>query len=329
MIKRLSLFTILVVGSGLLLACSEDQPLTTEELVELIRPSTVLVKSYQDGEVTGSGSGWVVDGEDGVIATNFHVIAPGREFKIAIDREGRKRNATLVAAAPCDDIAVLRVKNSSGLQSLPVANQGALRTGEEVISLGFPQNVSSSDQLQVTEGIISVKQTNLKAGKSPVRGWADHPNLVQLDAALNPGNSGGPTVDRDGALVGMNTFVGPPGQGYAIGSRRLKTLLPSLSQGESQDWAGFGFVFNANQDLQVTSVFPNTAAEEEELAPGDVIWSINGETLYNMEDYCRAVSRAGTRPVKASVVYDESLMSLYSDDGMYFPELTFNQDSSP
>jgi S1-C subfamily serine protease len=325
--RRWLLVGTILIFSGVLSACQSDEPLTTEQLVEQARPSTVLVKALSDGEPVSSGSGWVIDAESGMIATNFHVTAPGQEFSIALDRDGAKRRATLVGAAPCDDIAVLQVNDRRGLRSLPVADQSGLKTGQKVVTLGFPGNVSGSDQLQVTEGIISVKRTKLEAGEGKVRGWADHPNLIQTDAALNPGNSGGPTINDDGDLVGMNTFVGPPGQGYAIGSDRLKTLLPALGQGKSRDWGGFGFIFDSSF-LVITSTFPDTAADDQGLLPGEEIWRIDGRTIDNMKDYCDATKSAGARSVKTKILYDPYLINYYDvfdNSGFYFPELNFGE----
>lgn len=310
----------LLLFTAFLSACqqSDDGPATTEELVDAATPSTVLVETLEGSRVRGSGSGWVIDPAAGLIATNFHVVAAGDRFKVSLEGEPLSpREATILAAAPCEDVAVLEVDDTRGLEALALAEQSELGAGERVVTLGFPDNASGASQLQVTEGVVSVSRTNLEAGSGDGRNWPSFPNLVQIDAALNPGNSGGPTINEMGELVGMNTFIGLPGQGYAIGSDHLRELLMTMEEGQSLGWGGFGFVFKKGF-LIVTSVIEGSSAADAELAKGDLVLRLKGNRLRSFRDYCNTVGNTSGNTVKARVAFGDE----YSFD-IYQPVIEF------
>jgi S1-C subfamily serine protease len=113
--------------------------------------------------------------------------------------------------------------------------------------MGFPANASLDSALASTEGVVSVAETSFRA---PAKDSPTYPNVVQTDASINPGNSGGPLIGDDGRLVGVNTavFLGArdapvQNQGYAIGVDRVKEVLATLEDGDSEGFAGFGLAF--------------------------------------------------------------------------------------
>ena len=115
--------------------------------------------------------------------------------------------ATIVGAAPCEDVAVLKASGISELKPLVIAPQSQLQEGDNVVALGFPANASLDDNLIATQGIVSVPRTEFSAS-----GSADVANLtdaIQTTAAINPGNSGGPLVNYQGQLVGIDGAVSP------------------------------------------------------------------------------------------------------------------------
>jgi S1-C subfamily serine protease len=136
----------------------------------------------------------------------------------------------------------------------------------------------------------------------------NYPNVVQTDAALNPGNSGGPLVDGKKQLVGVNTAIltsagGEPigGQGYAIGVDRVKAVVEQLREGQSQGWAGFGFLFATDRQAKkedlptegiiVSPAAPGTPAEKAGIGPrGALLLAVNGQKLDGtLTDYCSKV----------------------------------------
>jgi S1-C subfamily serine protease len=287
---------------------------TVAQVVAKVAPSTLLVVASQGGQPAEKGTAWVLDGKHGLIVTNNHVAQGGDSLSVgtggtptgtvAMSAHG----ATIVGAAPCEDIAVLKVPDARNLESVPIAPQSQLQTGDQVVALGFPVNASLDDNLIATSGIVSVPRTQLSASEV---GLAEGPSLtdaVQTTAAINPGNSGGPLVNYQGQLVGMNSAVlnssgGNPvqGQGYAIGSDRVRQITAKLRTGHSIGWAGFGFTFPAPSQLQARGLPPGlVVAYTEPGSPASklaafqqgpvLITAINGHPLdTTLTSYCNAV----------------------------------------
>ena len=221
---------------------------TIPEIVDAVRPSTVVVNALVDGEQAAGGTGWVLDAGQGLIVTNQHVTNEGTSFSIGV--AGEQRPATLVGAAPCEDLSLLQVSDTSGLVTLPLGSQGDLRQGQTVVAIGYPGTASAEANLVPTPGVISVVRTRFDlAGVDVPR----YPNVIQTDAVINPGNSGGPLVDTASRLVGVNsagiTLLGGrtiQGQGYAIGVDRVKEIVPQLRSGRSIGWTGMNLIHVAD-----------------------------------------------------------------------------------
>jgi serine protease Do len=291
-----------LVATGVIGGSDDDKAPTVAEVVEQVTPSTALVISDKDGERLGSGSGWVLDAPAGLIVTNNHVVNGGDAFHV--DVGGRDRPATVVAAAPCEDMAVLRVKDVKGLTTLPLGSQAEMRPGQPVVAVGYPANASLRDNLSSTAGVISVVRSSFRF---PALDVPVLPNVVQTDAAINPGNSGGPLVDLEGRLVGMNTAgfdeIGGrtiQGEGYAIGVDRLRQMLPGLRAGKSISWTGMGLDYTTAEALSeqglpkgllVTNAVPGTPAAKAGFGESTVLISaVDGRALdVNLQSYCTAV----------------------------------------
>ena len=175
------------------------------------------------------------------------MVNDGTEMKVGID--GKLRKATVVGVAPCEDLAVLKVADNSGLRSMPLGSQSDLKEGQTVVAVGFPANASLSAQLTSTVGVVSVAKTQYKELALDVPTYT---NVVQTDAAINPGNSGGPLVRvSDKRLVGVNSASRTEsadartiqGQGYAVGVDRVKEVVPELRAGRSMGWTGMLFTY--------------------------------------------------------------------------------------
>lgn len=298
-------------GVGILGGDEEPNERTIPELVAAVEPSTVLVKVRFPGETDymGVGTGWVLDAEKGLVVTNAHVVNVGPEHAIAFGDD--ERSAEIVGVAPCEDLAVLRVRDTEGLVSLPLGSQADLQQGQTVVALGYPVNAALADELTATTGIVSVVQTEWRIPSLDVPNLE---NVIQTDTTINPGNSGGPLVDLEGRLVGVNSagltsFGERPiqGQGYAIGVDKVREVLETLADGRSQLWTGAGFEFpvlvgdlsplglpNDVPSLLITHAVAGTPAAAAGLGeePALVV-AIDGKPLDGtFRSYCEAVEGA-------------------------------------
>ncbi len=277
-----------VIGDG------DDR--SVADVVEKAAPSTVLVRT-RVGREEATGSGFALDSGEGLVVTNFHVINGGDTFDVRVGDEFR--DADVLGAAPCDDLALLEVDDAEGMRDLSLGSQQDLEQGQEVVALGFPANPSLRGELTSTAGVVSVPRS---AFVLPIPGSPRFKNLIQTDAALNPGSSGGPLVDSDGRLVGVNTAIyaareGPAStQGYAIGVDRVKEVVADLREGRSQGWLGAGMspppprlIRRVGRNgLLITSAVPGTSAAAAGLE-GVLLTSFNGRALDGtLAGYCRA-----------------------------------------
>ena len=294
----------LIAVVGVLTLGGNDDP-STAEIVEDVTPSTVLVRVSGAGGQQGAGSGWVLDADEGLIVTNFHVINAGTGFTVT--GQETSGDAEVVAAAPCEDLAVLKVESTDGFETLELGSQGSLKQGAEVVAIGYPANASNEDKLTSTAGVVSVVESSFRF---PSPDSPQFQNVVQTDAALNPGNSGGPLVDKSKRLVGVNTAIltsaqGAPigGQGYAIGVDRVKDVTGRLRKGQSVGWAGFGFVFATDKQARKESIpqqgvvisppLPGTPGAEAGIpSDGALLLEVNGQALEGtLADYCSKVGQ--------------------------------------
>jgi S1-C subfamily serine protease len=302
---------------------------STEATVASVTPSTVLVTTRQGGEDLASGSGWVLDSRQGLIVTNAHVVNGGDSWSVGVDDE--RRAASFVAAAPCEDQAVLKLADRTGLRTMALGSQRTLKPGQGVIAVGFPVNASEQDNLTSTAGVVSVVRTQYRGALDV----PDLPNVIQTDAAINPGNSGGPLVDFRSRLVGMNTagldLVDGrtiQGQGYAIGVDRIKEVTAKLRRGRSIADAGFGLEPATRRELAAAGLppgmhtveaIPGSPADRAGFGDGvdRSITAVDGRRLNgSLPDYCSAVesfasgqtatftvAQAGRRPRKVELEF--------------------------
>jgi S1-C subfamily serine protease len=225
-------------------------------VIPKVTPATTIVVTDIGGGRGGRGTGWVWDAAQGLIVTNAHVVAGGRAFSIAqgnkIDiqqdssgafRAGPSaRNAQLKGAALCEDIAVLKVSDTSGLQTMPQLPAGQdLRLGERVIAVGYPASATASQNpdldgvLTGDTGDIAQPHTTFPAIPGNEGTTGPYQDVAQTSTVINEGNSGGPLVNFQGQLVGMNTAknLKNVGQNYAITIQRIRQIVPQLIQGRN------------------------------------------------------------------------------------------------
>ena len=257
--------------------------------VDLVGPSVVKV------DAGGTGSGFIF-APDGLILTNSHVIARATRIGVTLP-DGRDLVADLVGDDPHTDLAVLRV-SAPDLVAAPFGDSSTLRPGQLVIAIGNPFGF----QHTVTAGVVSALGRSLRARTVRLM-----ENLIQTDAALNPGNSGGPLVTSRGQVVGVNTAVILGGQGiaFAVPINTARYVVSALLRDgrvrrshlgvAGQDTAIPRLLVRAHQlahdrGVTITAVSEGTAAAEAELRPGDLIVEFAGEPVRGVDDLHRLLT---------------------------------------
>jgi S1-C subfamily serine protease len=261
------------------------------------------------GEAVGAGSGVAISG-DGLIVTSAHVV-DGARHGTATFSDGSEIPFTVVGTDPLSDLAVLRADDGE-LSAATLGDATRLRVGQLVIAIGNPQGFASS----LTAGVVSGLGRSLPVG---ARGGPRRivENVIQTDAALNPGNSGGGLVDGHGRVVGINTALAGIGLGLAVPiNDATRTIISSLIREGRVRRAVFGAAvaprplprsmadrIGRRAAVQVMQIVPDGPADRGGLVQGDLLVSLDGEPLGDATDLQRLMTseRIGRR-VPAVVV---------------------------
>jgi S1-C subfamily serine protease len=257
-----------------------------EQIVEQVSPSVVTVLTPQ-----GLGSG-VIYSSDGVVVTNHHVVEGSSEWLVAL-ASGERVPAELVGSDPLTDVAVLRIERSG----LPAAefDTDLPPRGTLAVAIGSPLGFLNS----VTVGVVS------GAGRAIPGAAANAPalvDLIQTDAAISPGNSGGALVGDDGRVMGINVAHIPPQAqaetiGFAIPAGTVVDVVEAILAGRPVEHAYLGvnlaqvtpqmaqqFGLSVEAGAAITDIAPGSPAESSELRAGDVIVATDGEPVRTVED---------------------------------------------
>jgi Do/DeqQ family serine protease len=230
-----------------------------------------------------AGSGVIVDADDGIVMTNYHVIKGADEVNVGLI-DGRSFEAEVVGSDPELDIAILKI-DADRLSALPIADSSHVRVGDFVVAIGNPFGLGQT----VTTGVVSA------LGRSGL-GIEGYENFIQTDASINPGNSGGALVNLRGELVGINTAIFSPaggnvGIGFAIPTNMASASMNQIIKyGEvKRGQIGVGIqditpelrdafdLKNGQRGVLVTSVAEDSPAEDAGLESGDIILSVNAK----------------------------------------------------
>jgi S1-C subfamily serine protease len=248
-------------------------------VVESVGPSVVQV---QDGRGAGSG---VIITPDGYVLTNAHVVERADSAHVRL-ADGRSVTGRVVGRDPSSDLAVLRL-DAAGLPAAELGDSDALRVGQLVIAIGNPLGFQST----VTTGVVSALGRSLHGRDGrPIEG------VIQTDAALNPGSSGGPLVDTRGRIVGINTAVIAGAQGicFAVPSNTASALVVALMRDGHVRRASLGIsaaptpigralaarlAIAASEGIRVVEVVSGSPADRAGLRAGDILVFLDGTAL--------------------------------------------------
>lgn len=250
-------------------------------------------------QVSGMGSGVIIDPK-GIIITNDHVVTIARETRGSLQvtlTDGRTFDAEIVKALPMQDIAVLRISGED-LPFLKFGKSSEIMQGQTAIAIGNPFGSNLTDGLAggeptVTRGVISATKRSLTMANQNYERY--YRNMLQTDASINEGNSGGALIDLEGNLIGINTAIytaggtGSIGIGFAIPSDRVILILDQINQyGDIQETFSGIMVDEVTQSIRqaldlgnlggaiVTSLGKGSPGEEAGFKRGDVITAVNG-----------------------------------------------------
>jgi serine protease Do len=274
------------------------------DLAERLRPALVHVRvdrkeaargEKQEGESPleprrTSGSGFVIDA-GGLIVTNAHVVENVETVQVRL-ADGRRFSGKVIGRDNRVDLALVKIE-ATGLPVLPLGDSNSVRVGEFVLALGHPFGLEQS----VSFGIVSRKG-------APLTVAAPGFDFIQTDAAVNPGNSGGPLVNMAGHVVGVNSMAARNGSiGFAIPANLVKLLVPQLaSKGKVEwGWLGVSIAEVSDEDLDrlklreprgvlIRGVMPGEPADQGGVKTDDVIVAVDGTRLEGPRDLQRIVA---------------------------------------
>jgi len=239
------------------------------------------------------GSG-VILSSDGYIATNAHVIEDASSIIVTVPNDMNRYRAKLIGKDKASDLAVIKI-DAKNLRPITIASTANLKVGDIVFAIGNPFGVGET----VTQGIISA------LNKHSI-GLYKYENFIQTDASINPGNSGGALVDSRGALIGINAAIlsksgGNHGVGFSIPSDMVKNVVSEIiTKGKvERGFMGVGVAqigpkeesfYTHKKGAIITSINPNSAAQNANLKVGDLIYKLNDKTISSPNALQQAVS---------------------------------------
>lgn len=246
-------------------------------------------------EAHGSGSGFIFT-PDGFILTNSHVVSGAHRIEVTM-HDGRRLHAELIGDDPHTDLAVIRI-NGTGLKAVAFGDSAKVRVGQLVIAIGNPYGF----QATVTAGVVSALGRSLRAKSGRLID-----NVIQTDAALNPGNSGGPLVTSRGEVIGVNTAMILPAQGicFAIAINTAKFVAGRLIRDGRvrRSYIGVGgqnlpiprrlarqLNLQSQSGIQIVSIEHNSPARKTGLAVGDIIVGYGDNPVSGIDDLHRLLT---------------------------------------
>ncbi len=272
-----------------------DMPPEMEEFLKRFFPEERMPGPDNHGQARrGLGSGFIID-EAGVIVTNNHVVDGASKVSVVLD-DGTEYDAEVLGTDDRIDIAVLKIEPEGDLPTVDWGDSDAVRVGDWALAIGNPLGLDGT----VTAGIVSARGRDIHSGP--------YDDYLQVDAAINRGNSGGPLFDMNGKVIGVNTAIlstsgGNIGLGFAIPSEQAQMIVADLlDDGKvERGWIGVSIQpvdrgiadslgLDGAKGALVAEVMPDSPAKAAGLKPGDVILGFNGKPVDEVRDLTRAVA---------------------------------------
>jgi S1-C subfamily serine protease len=256
-------------------------------VLRAVEPGVVVITDFTAGSTgstraSGQGTGMVLDTQ-GDVLTNAHVVANATTVSVQVFGQTTVYQAKVLGIDTADDVALIQIQNPGKLTPIPLGTSAGAQIGDPVVAIGNALGLSPGGPT-VTSGIISALGRSLSTNTERLTG------LLQTDAALNPGNSGGPLADASGKVIGMNTAVSTDGQGvgFAIPIDKITPLVDQLKKGNTparpQGFLGVSLSTATSGGAQITAVTAGTPAAAAGLQVGDVITSIDGHAITSSAD---------------------------------------------
>jgi len=252
-------------------------------------PSVASVRTGQ-----GSGTGFLVD-SNGTIVTNAHVVGQAGNVQVRFNDKGAYHDAKVLSVDASTDLAAVKVDASDvqGIRPLELADSDKAQVGDSVVAIGYPLGLDRT----ATAGIVSGLERQIQ---SPNGFSID--KVIQTDAAVNPGNSGGPLLNDKGQVIGVNSQIataagggeGNVGIAFSIPSNTVKQVLPALESGTQVKHAYLGLQTTTPQGggsgAEIAQVTPNGPADRAGLQPGDVVVKVAGKPISSPDDVANAIA---------------------------------------
>ncbi len=263
--------------------------------VDKVGPAVVRVERLADGKTAGTGSGVAISG-DGLVLTNSHVVGGATQMRLSF-ADGSSREARVLGDDPDTDLALLRTDLPAGTTAAVLGDSKALRRGQLVVAIGNPLGFEST----VTAGVVSALGRSLRAYSGRLID-----DVIQTDAALNPGNSGGPLVSTLGEVVGINTAMinGAQGICFAVASNTAVFVVSEFIQHGRVRRAHIGIAAETvplprriglatgagKRAIRLSEVMSGGPAAAAGLLAGDLLLSLEGIPIEGADDLIRLLN---------------------------------------
>lgn len=299
-------------------------------------------RSSSPRKFRGMGSGVIINAEKGYVLTNNHVVNKADTITVTL-HDGREFKGKILGADKQSDVALIQLENPKNLTAVKMADSDKLRVGDFTVAIGNPFGLGQT----VTSGIVSA------LGRSMGSDSGTYENYIQTDAAVNRGNSGGPLVNLNGELIGINTAIISPSGGnagiaFAIPVNMANNLVQQIVEfgevrrgvlgikgGELNADLAKAFNVDAQQGAFISEVLPKSAAEKAGLKAGDVIIALNGQKIISFAELRAKIATSGagktfeltywrdgkTETTKVTLQSDDLAQSVSSDANDLIPAL--------
>lgn len=297
----------------------------------------------QSSTSTAAGTGMIVT-SDGYVVTNKHVVDGASTINVVMDDGTRYTNVKLVGTDPVNDVAYLKISDVEDLPTVVLGNSKTIVTGQQVIAIG---NALGQFQNTVTEGIVSGTGRTIVASDSSSSDYYETlSDMIQTDASINAGNSGGPLVNAVGEVIGINTAVSSGnGIGFAIPISSIKGMLKNIIENGKAERAFLGVSYTnltadtaKEYDLPVSygayitgdnAIIADSPAEKAGLKSGDIIIAVSGAKVGESGTLSSLISEyAVGEKVELTVLRDSKEISVTATLASYPASLSSSSNSS-